>query len=159
MEEYTENTVIYLPYSEARQSQIFFHIPEGDFNPVDEIKRMAFSQYFSGGFSGIIMNEIREKNAMAYTAYGQPVTDGYPGSKVYFSGYVGTQNDKAMGAIDLYYKLLNDMPLHPERIDNIKNYLRQVLKTRKPSSRSIGMTIDRWKKQGYTEDPAIQMVE
>ena len=105
------------------------------------------------------MNEIREKNAMAYTAYGQPTTEAMPGSKVWFTGYVGTQNDKALSAIDLYMKLLTDMPEHPDRIDNIKRYLRQVLQTSKPSSRNVGQYIDTWKKRGYTEDPARAQVE
>ena len=131
----------------------------GEWDKDLEVKRMAFSQYMSGGFSGLIMNEIREKNAMAYTAYGQPTTDGLPGSKVWFSGYVGTQNDKALDAIGLYMKLLTDMPLHPERIDNIKSYLRQVLQTSKPSDRNLCQRIDFWKKMGYTEDPARAQVE
>lgn len=159
MAEYKENTVFFLPNSDAQQSQVFFYIPMGEFDPALEVKRMAFSQYISGGFSGLIMNEIREKNSMAYTAYGQPVTDGFPGSEVYFTGYMGTQNDKALGAIELYHKLLTDMPEHPERIDNIKSYLRQVLITRKPSYRSLGQNIARWKQQGYTQDPAIEQVK
>ena len=159
MSEYKENTVYFLPNSDAQQSQIYFYIPMGEWDKDLEVKRMAFSQYISGGFSGLIMNEIREKNAMAYTAYGQPTTEAMPGSKVWFTGYVGTQNDKALSAIDLYMKLLTDMPEHPDRIDNIKRYLRQVLQTSKPSSRNVGQYIDTWKKRGYTEDPARAQVE
>ena len=130
----------------------------GEYDPELEVKRMAFAQYMSGGFSGLIMNEIREKNAMAYTAYGQPVTAGYPGTPVYYSGYVGSQNDKALGAVDLYMKLLQDMPEHPGRIGNIKDYLRQVLLTSRPSGRSLGQYVAQCRQRGFTEDPAIARV-
>ena len=35
------------------------------------------------------MNEIREKNSMAYTAYGFASSRGLPGAQTYFSGYIG----------------------------------------------------------------------
>ena len=112
----------------------------------------------SGGFSGLIMNEIREKNSMAYTAYGVVSTEGLPGSSTYFSGYVGTQNDKAIDAVKLYMNLLTNMPERPERIDNIKSYLRQAVLTSQPDARSLSQQIARWKLQGYADDPTKEML-
>ena len=149
-----ENTVYFLPNSDARQSQIYFYIPMGDYNREENVRREAFNQYISGGFSGLIMNEIREKNSMAYTAYGFASSRGLPGAQTYFSGYIGTQNDKAVDAIDLYMKLLTDMPERPGRIDNIKSYLRQSALTDHPDSRNLSLRIAEWKRRGYTDDPA-----
>lgn len=149
-----ENTVYFLPNSDARQSQIYFYIPMGDYNREENVRREAFNQYISGGFSGLIMNEIREKNSMAYTAYGFASSCGLPGAQTYFSGYIGTQNDKAVDAIDLYMKLLTDMPERPGRIDNIKSYLRQSALTDHPDSRNLSLRIAEWKRRGYTDDPA-----
>lgn len=156
--EYTENTVYFIPNNDAQQCQIYFYIPMGEYRKELRVKSSAFNQYMSGGFSGLIMNEIREKNSMAYSAYGLVGTEALPGSSVYFTGYVGTQNDKAIDAVELYMSLLTDMPEYPERIDNIKSYLRQAVLTSQPEPRSLSQQIAGWKLQGYTEDPAKEML-
>lgn len=156
--EYTENTVYFIPNNDAQQSQIYFYIPMGEYQKELRVKTNAFNQYMSGGFSGLIMNEIREKNSMAYTAYGMVTSEALPGANTYFSGYVGTQNDKAVDAVKLYMDLLTDMPERPERIDNIKSYLRQAVLTSQPDSRSLSQQIARWKLQGYSEDPTKEML-
>lgn len=158
MKEYSESTVYFIPNNDAQQSQIYFYIPMGDYQKELRVKNSAFNQYMSGGFSGLIMNEIREKNSMAYTAYGMVTSEGLPGSKVYFSGYVGTQNDKAIDAVKLYMSLLSNMPERPERIENIKSYLRQAALSNQLDFRSLSQQIARWKLQGYTEDPTKEML-
>ena len=74
--------------------------------------------------------------------------------KTFFLGYVGTQPDKVADAVDLYMKLIQDMPLYPERIDNIKTYLKQSALTTKPTFRSKSQMFDNWRTLGYKEDPA-----
>ena len=69
-------------------------------------------------------------------------------------GYVGTQPDKVADAVDLYMKLITDMPKHPERIDNIKTYLKQTALSNKPAFRSKSQVFSSWQKLGYNEDPA-----
>ena len=154
MKEYTENTIYFFENDDANQSHIFFYIPIADFNKEMNVKRKAFNQYVDGGFNGIIMSEIRENNSMAYTAYGHATSMALPGSDTYFDGYVATQNDKAIDAIKLYTKLLKDLPLHPERIDNIKNYLYQSTLSTHPDQRSLSAYISYMQQRGYKDDPA-----
>lgn len=158
MKEYKENTVYFLPNSDAQQAQIYFYVPMGDYKKGSDLERFAFNQYFSGGFNGLVMQEIREKNSMAYTAYGLVATRALPGSQVYFSGYVGTQNDKALSAIDLFSSLLKDMPQNPESITNLRNYIKESLLTQQPDARSITKAISRLESQGYSDDPSKEWV-
>ena len=151
---YEVPTIYFLPNSDAQQARIYFYINGKEYNPADRVKYDAFMQYFSGGFNGLVMNEIRENNSMAYTAYGTMVTPPIANKKAFFLGYVGTQGDKVANAVDLYLKLMKDMPLFPERIDNIKTYLRQSTLTDKPAFRSKSRVFNSWKQLGYTEDPA-----
>ena len=104
--------------------------------------------------SGLVMNEIREKRSMAYTAFGQMVTPELPGKDTYLIGYVGTQGDKVADAVDVYLDLLTNMPLYPERLENIKTYLRQEALTTKPSFRNKSFAFDYWQRLGYNDDPA-----
>ncbi|HPW90245.1 MAG TPA: insulinase family protein [Paludibacteraceae bacterium] len=149
-----QTTIYFLPNKEVQQAKIYFYVNGQPYDIAEDVDYDAFNQYFSGGFSGLVMNEIREKRSMAYTAYGQMVTPPVTGKDTYLIGYVGTQGDKVADAVDVYMDLLTNMPLYPERLDNIKTYLRQSSLTNKPSFREASFVFDAWQKLGYTEDPA-----
>ena len=151
---YDKQTIYFLPNSDAQQAKIYFYIEGFDYTTADEVEIDAFNQYFSGGFNGLVMNEIRENNSMAYTAVGYVATPPVQNENTYFLGYVGTQPDKVADAIDLYMNLLQDMPLYPERVDNIKTYLRQSALTTKPNFRMKSQRFADWQMLGYTDDPA-----
>jgi hypothetical protein len=156
--QYDKQTVYFLPNKDAQQAKIYFYVEGFDYDLANKVEIDAFNQYFSGGFNGLVMNEIRENNSMAYTAIGYVRTPPVQHKNTHFLGYVGTQPDKVSDAIDLYMSLLKDMPLHPERIDNIKTYLKQSALTDKPTFRGKSQQFDYWKTLGYTDDPAKVMI-
>ncbi|MBQ9706064.1 MAG: insulinase family protein [Paludibacteraceae bacterium] len=151
---YDKQTIFFLPNSNVQQARIYFYVDGDPYQIAQEVGYDAFNQYFSGGFSGLVMNEIREKRSMAYTAYGMMSTPPVPEKKSYFMGYVGSQSDKVADAIDVYMDLLKNMPEYPERLDNIKTYLKQTSLTAKPSMRGKAQTYAYWQRMGYTDDPA-----
>ncbi len=151
---YEKTQVYFLPNSEIQQAKVYFYVDGMPYEIKDDVAYEAFNQYFSGGFNGLVMNEIREKRSMAYTAYGMMTQPNIVSKKSNFLGYVGTQSDKVADAVEVYMGLLQDMPLYPERLENIKTYLRQSALTTKPNFRSKSQAFDYWMKLGYTEDPA-----
>ena len=70
----TENTVYFLPNSDAEQAQIYFFMPTANYDKKDDVLRDAFYQYFSGDFNGLVLSELREKRSMVYSAYGVVTT-------------------------------------------------------------------------------------
>lgn len=151
---YNNTNVMFLADSKMQQAKIYFYINGKPYNISQDVAIDAFNEYFSGGFSGLVMNEIREKRSMAYTAYGNYSTPQLPGKDSYLLGYVGTQSDKVADAVDVFMDLLNNMPDHPERMDNIITFLHQSALAAKPDMRSKSMVFDHWKQLGYTDDPA-----
>lgn len=91
---------------------------------------------------------------MAYTAGATFNKPPIQGENTYFLGYVGTQSDKAADAIDVFLRLLNDMPQYPDRISDIKTYLKQAYLSGKPSFRNKSQVFEDWKRLGYADDPA-----
>lgn len=154
--EVTENTIYFLPNSDAEQAQISFFLPMQKYDNKDDVLRDAFYQYFSGGFNGLVINEIREKRSMAYTAGAYIATPTVLGNQTYMSGSIGTQNDKANDAIDVFMELINDMPKNTERIDNIKSYMRQEALSSHPDFRYKAQYLKMYQQMGYTGDPAIE---
>ncbi|MDR0894320.1 MAG: insulinase family protein [Prevotellaceae bacterium] len=149
-----ENTIYFLPNNDGEQAQIYLYLPMETYDKKDDVLRDAFYQYFSGGFNGLVLSEIREKRSMAYTAGAQIVTPQRPGDQTYLIGSIGTQNDKANDALDVFMGLLNDMPKNPARIDNVKSYLRQEALSTHPDFRNKALYLNAYQRMGYKGDPA-----
>lgn len=152
---YKENTVYFVADNDAVQSKIFFYVEGNPYKPEDDVYYDAFNKYFGSGFGGLVIQEIREYRSMAYTADGSENTPPVKGKNAYFEGYIGTQADKTTEAIDIFMELLTNMPQYPERIANIKDYLREGTQTAKPGFRSKSQVYEAWKRLGFTQDPAV----
>jgi predicted Zn-dependent peptidase len=151
---YNQTQVYFLANSNVQQATIYFYFNGKPYDKEQSVLFQAFNQYFSGGFTGIVLDEIREKRSMAYTASGNAVRGPLPGKESYFMGYIGTQSDKAVDAINVFMSLLDSMPEYPERIESVKAALRQNAQTAKPSFRGKTETYDSWREMGYDMDPA-----
>ena len=158
METVEENIIYFLPNNDAEQAQIHFYLPMQAADKKDDVLRDAFNQYFGLDFTGLVLHEIREKRSMAYTAYAYATTQGIAGKASYLYGSIGTQNDKANDALDVFMGLVNDMPQNADRIDNIKSYLRQSALTNHPDFRSKAQYLVNLGYQGYTDDPAKEQL-
>ena len=151
---YDKPTVLFLPNSNVQQADLYFYINGRPYDIASDVQSDAFNQYMSGGFTGIIMNEIRVKRSMAYSAYGVDATPELPGKDCYFIGYVGTQSDKVNDAISVYMDILNDMPKDSTQLVALKAALKQAAQTAKPSMRGKATTFEHWQRLGYKDDPA-----
>ncbi len=149
-----EPELFFLADSKAQQAKVYFFLNGNEYKIEDDVLYDAFNQYFSGGFSGLVMNEIREKRSMAYTAQAGLSTPSLAGKKAHMLGFVGTQNDKVADAIDVFMDLLTNMPDHPERMANIKSYLTETALMAKPGMRSKAEVFEYWQRLGYGDDPA-----
>lgn len=151
---YEKPTVLFLPNSNVQQADLYFYINGRPYDIAMDVQSDAFNQYLSGGFTGIVLNEIRVKRSMAYTAYGVNATPALPGKDCYFYGYVGTQSDKVVDAIKVYMDILTNMPQDSTQFLALKSALKQAAQTAKPSMRSKAATYEYWKRLGYKDDPA-----
>ena len=72
-----------------------------------------------------------------------------------FVGYVGTQADKTLIAMETFDGLIRNMPEKPERTGMIRSYLQLSAQTDRPSFRGLAASVERWKIQGYDKDPVL----
>jgi predicted Zn-dependent peptidase len=152
---YTENTVYFLPNSNAKQSSIYFYIKGDEYKKEKDPYIDAFNQYFGAGFfTDLVTQEIREYRSMAYSAGARYIKPPLENKNATFYGSIGTQADKTTDAIDVFMSLINDMPQYPDRMTNIKSYLKGQAEMEKPQFRSASEQYEIWKRQGYTQSPA-----
>ena len=148
----------FLPDASMQQAKIYLLIEGVPFNVNEAVQYDAFNEYFGGGFSGLVMNEIREKRSMAYTAYGAFVTPPIQQRNTSFIGYVGTQSDKVLDALQVYCSLLDSMPQKPETIESIKTILRQSMLSNHPTFRTKSQRMAEWNRLGFQIDPATLQI-
>jgi len=148
------NEVYFVHKKNAVQSQVHF-LQSGKIIEQSEIPDLqAFNLYFGGGFSGLVLQEIREYRSLAYTAgarYGFPERKDTP---VNFKGYIGTQADKTDEAISVYVDLINDMPDKVDRIDMIRKYCVFSAIAKQPGFRGTISYVLELQKLGFSTPPA-----
>lgn len=148
-----KESILFLNNADARQSEIYLFINGSTYTNENQAIIDAFNQYFSGGFNGLVVQELREKRSFAYSAGATYITPRIQGKDAYEIGYISTQADKTADAVEEFLKLIKHMPEKPERIDNIKNYLTQSSRANRPMSRNLSQMIELWNQKGYEDDP------
>lgn len=120
-----------------------------------------WGEYFGGGMSSVLFQEVREFRSMAYAAQGAALTPtlAHSGSPSGYVALVATQGDKSMQAITLLDSLLNDMPVNAENLDMARQSLLNDINNSYPTFRGKPLTISLSERNGYTADENTAMVE
>ena len=155
---FSKTELYFLSDPDMQQAKIYILIEGTPYSVNEAVQYQAFNEYFGGGFSGIVMNEIREKRSMAYTAVGGFNRPAMQQRKTYFFGYVGTQSDKVNDAINVYCQLLDSMPQKPDNMENIRTSLRQSMLSNHPTFRYKSQRLTEWNRLGYQIDPATLQI-
>lgn len=118
-----------------------------------------YNNYFGGGMSSIVFQEMREARALAYSAwvgYSQP---NKPTGHYYLGGYIASQNDKLKDAIVAFDEIINNMPLSQQAFDRSKEEMITGIRTRRVLRDAVLWNYLASQKFGYTEDPSKIMFE
>jgi zinc protease len=153
------DTVYFLPRRKLVQTQLMFLV---DGEPVSREQLAAadaYSEYMGGSMAGLIFQEIREFRALAYSAWGRFDRDPSPAQAGYFIGAIGCQVDKTAESIAVMMGLVRELPLRPERMEPLRAALLRGLEVSSPGFRELQGTIERWRRQGYQDDPRKARVE
>ncbi|MCK5169899.1 MAG: insulinase family protein [Bacteroidales bacterium] len=152
--QYQENIVYLVNKKKALQSKIYFFANQDNYKPESQAYIDAFKMYFSGGFSGLVLQEIREYRSLAYSAGASIRTPQNINGQSYFVGYIGTQADKTLIALETFMGLVREMPEKSDRMPMIKDYLVQSSIIDKPNYRNLSSSVLSWKRKGFNDDPA-----
>ncbi len=151
--DYDENTIFLVNNKKSTQSKIFVYV-KSDPVSIDTIPVVqAFNQYFGGGFTGLMMKEIREFRSLAYSAGAHIRLPKLTQWNTSLLGVIGTQADKTVEAVEVVSNLLVNMPEYPERMKNIKDYLFNSSFMIRPADRYLSYNVYSWRLKGYKQDP------
>lgn len=133
------------PYREVKESEVYFV----DYDMLQsellfisksapyslDLMPMArlHNNYFGGGLSSIVFQEIRESKALAYAARNTFSVPADSSQWCFNSTYIGTQADKLPDALQAMQGLLNQMPMSEKQFQDAKDSeLKQMATNRTP---------------------------
>lgn len=156
---------IRIVHKEMAQSLVFVEF--GDV-PYDYALRPSvdlYNDYFSGGMSSIIFQELRETRALAYSTFAQYELGNREGEQNLMWSYIGCQADKTPEAITALIDLIDNLPQTPQRFEETKNAVINQYRVGKLKFRDILPAIRTWENRGLSPDPrqarfeAIQKID
>lgn len=156
---YSQNTIYLVNEPKATQAHIYLFIESDpvDLNTIPQVD--AFNLYFSGGFNGLMMKEIRENRALAYAAGSNldiPINRKW---NALMTGYIGTQADKTAETVSVLTDLLSNMPEYPNRIKGIKDYFINGSEVAFENKGSYMLASAVWKEMGYQGNPLDEKLQ
>ena len=147
----TENSVLLAEY-DAKQIYMSMVNKCGSFDKNIEPIRKLYNEYFGGGMSSIVFQEMREARGLAYSAWAGYNRPGKPQHAYYIYSFIATQNDKMMDAIGAFMEILNDMPESQKSFDIAKENMITNIRTERILRENILWSYLDDMEFGYTTD-------
>ena len=144
---------IYLFDKEMAQSQVRIEFGDGEYNEANVPAVQLFNDYFSGGMSGIVFQELREARALAYSAYAVYSNGGRKNEQNVMVGGIGCQADKTPEALDAFIELFENLPASPERFNETRDSVISRYRTGKVGFREITGVVRSWERLEVPIDP------
>lgn len=119
------NRVVFTNYN-ARQARIESIVNEGKYDKTMSPRISIYNNYFG---SNIVFQELREKRALAYTAYSRFQEPGWLEKSYLSIGYIATQNDKIIDALSAFNDLFEQMPVSEITFNVSKNSVLNRIRT------------------------------
>jgi len=144
---------IYFVSDDVAKSSVSLAMPIGVAKDEKRGHARLLSEYFGGGMSSAIFQEIREARGLAYFARGWMSEGNREGDDWAFSGQMDTQSDKTIEAIEVYVDLVRARALDPSRTDSAKESLEQDYRSSRVEPRFVAFWVDSWFDRGDESDP------
>lgn len=147
----TENKVYFCEFDMV-QTELIMLSKGGVYNKELAPAISLFSEYFGGGLSSIVFQEIREQKALAYSAYAGYTTPRLKDESHYVIAYIGTQANKLPAAIDAMTVLMSDMPQVQRQFDDSRDAAMKIIENERIVGSSIFWTYETAKRRGLDYD-------
>ncbi len=155
-------TVYVFDMPSSRQTIVCTYRPLADVvSDRDKACLELWGEYFGGGMSSVLFQEVREFRSMAYASQGVALTPRLARSTSP-SGYlslVATQADKSMQAIGLLDSLFNNLPVNVENMGVASQSLLNEVNNAYPTFRGKPIIVSATERLGYTADPNAALVQ
>jgi predicted Zn-dependent peptidase len=147
-----EQTTVYFADYDMVQAEVMWLKKSNEVDVKEAGDIAMFNEYFGGGMSSIVFQEIRESKALAYSTYSFYAAASKLGDHNVAMAYVGTQADKLEESLAAMNELLTELPLDEGKFENGKSAIKQNLASSRTLKMSVLFSYDQALKMGMEED-------
>ena len=149
----SEESEIYLFDKEIAQAYVRLDFGGGVYDEAERSTINLYNEYFDGGMSGVVFQELREARALAYASYARYATGKRKGDVNRMVALVLCQADKTAEALEAFVNLIDDLPVSDERFKIAKSAIINRYKTAKVGFRDVIGAVRSWEYQQLDIDP------
>lgn len=141
-------------HRDMAQAQIWIESELKGLEPADIVVLNLFNEYFGGGMSSVVIQEIRESRGLAYSASGYLTTPRWIGDSYLAVGSIACQADKTDKAIGKFLQLFDQLPESEVRFNESRDAIVNRLRAERSGFRSRASTAQFWQRRGVGFDPS-----
>ena len=149
----TKGAEVFFIHKDVAQSQILFFMPKAPLKLADRPDAELYNGYVGGGMGGLVFQEIREARGLAYSAAAGHRAGNKPKDESGLFGFVGTQSDKTLDALNTILELLRNVPMQPDRLVKAKQSSDARYRASRVDPRSVAGWVMSWDDLGIKGDP------
>jgi predicted Zn-dependent peptidase len=146
---------IFFLHKDVAQARIDIVLPRGPQPAGDRPRAELLGHVLGGDMSGMAFQEIREARGLAYHAGAHLDLGDRVGDDAALIGSLGTQCDKAAGALGLMLELLRRPELAPDRVAVARLALLREYASERITPRSRPGWVQSWLDLGHPGDPRL----
>ena len=161
LQQYAEPTVFFYNVPKSRQNYVVSYDGISALSTAEErTKLKLWDEYFGGGMSSVLFQNVREFRSLAYSTNGGSIAPSLPQHAqepvAYFTA-TGTQTDKTMEAIATIDSLLRQMPMKEENLEAARQSVLSDIQNAYPTFRGVAKYVANKLGEGYTTDPNAEV--
>lgn len=146
-----EKTVYFTDFNMV-QAEITWMAKHGALDTTRLAKSAIFNEYFGGGMSSVVFQEIRESKALAYSSYGYFRFPQFKDQPAMAGAYIGTQADKLDSAMFAMNQLIQKMPESESLFNASLSALKNQIGSERTMASNIAATYLSLQRQGLNTD-------
>ena len=154
--QYDEPVVYFYHVPKSRQNYIVSYDAIGALPTQEErVKFKLWDEYFGGGMSSVLFQNVREFRSLAYATGGSAFTTSLAQHSDASQGYVtvtGTQADKTLEALSTVDSLLRQLPMKENNLEAARQSVLNDIQNNYPTFRTLGKYVANQLRDGYVSD-------
>jgi len=147
-----DGNTIYLVDYDMTQAEVIMLTRDEIYNPEQVPLITLFNEYYGGGMSSVVFQELREAKALAYSVLSVYRTPKQKDKHNYIFSYIGTQADKLPEALEGISELMDRLPESPELFLSAKNGILQKIATERLTRSEVLFNYEEAKRLGIDHD-------
>ena len=149
--EQTDNLVYFVDYDMTQAEVILLTRDELYTSSIVPIATL-FNEYYGGGMSSVVFQELREAKALAYSVFSVYKTPKQKKEHNYIVSYIGTQADKLPEALEGISNLMKELPKSPKLFASAQNGIQQKISTERLTKTEILFNYEEAIRLGHDND-------